>query len=164
MMSLERRIALRQRYLSLGLGELAAAATFVLVGAVIGPRLRDDGDRLALWSAVVPLTAILIQAGMYWLLARRWVGRERMPERLARLYRALRVVNVALLLAGLIGVLGWASQRPMTTVLIAGVWLFGVLEFCNYFVVRLAYPLTRWFAEVGRWRTPRLVLDMTHRG
>lgn len=163
-MSLERRAALRRRYLSLGLGELAAAATFVLVSvAIISPRLRDDGNRLALWSAVVPLTAILIQAGTYWLLARRWVGRERMPERLARLYRFLRIVNVALLLAGLIGVIGWV-HRPMTAVFIAGVWLFGVLEFCNYFVVRLAYPFTRWFVEVGRWRTPRLVLDMTHRG
>jgi hypothetical protein len=162
--SLERRTAWRRRYLSLGLGELAAAALFVFVGAVaIGPRLDEDGGRLALWSALVPLVVILIQAGSYWLLARHWVGRAGMPEPLARLYRVLRVANVVLLLAGLVGVVGWAPQRPITTTLIAGLWLFGMLEFCNYFVVRLAYPFTRWLAEFGRWRTPRLVLDMTHR-
>jgi hypothetical protein len=163
--SVDRRTALRKRYLRLGLGELAAATAFALVGAtIISPRLPDGDARLAFWSALVPLLAILIQAGGYWLLARRWVGRAGMPEPLARLYRGLRVVDVALLLGGLGGIIGFAPPRPVTIVLAAGVWLFGVLEFGNYFVVRLAYPAHRWFAEVGRWRTPRLVLDFTHRG
>lgn len=40
------------------------------------------------------------------------------------------------------------------------VWLFAVVEFTNYYVVRLSYPGTEWFREVGRWRTPRLVEDL----
>ena len=40
------------------------------------------------------------------------------------------------------------------------IWLFGVVEFINYFVMRLAYPVRRWFAEVGERRTPRLMLDV----
>jgi hypothetical protein len=160
----DRRTSLRQRYLRLGVGELAAAAIFVVVGAAISPRLPDGGNQMALWSALIPLIAILIQAGAYWLLARRWVGRSGMPEPLARTYRALRVVNLALLGAGLVGVVGWSWHHPVITVFLAGVWLFAVVEFLNYFVVRLAYPLNRWFAEVARWRTPRLVRDMTNRG
>jgi hypothetical protein len=161
----DRRAALRRRYLSLGSGELAAAAVFVVLGAAtIGPRLRDGSERLALWSALIPLTVILVQTGGYWLLARGWVGRAEMPEPLARLYRVLRIVNVVLLMAGLGGVIIWAPPRPWAVALAAGIWLFGVVEFCNYFVVRLAYPFARWFGEVGQWRTPRLVLDMTHRG
>jgi hypothetical protein len=43
---------------------------------------------------------------------------------------------------------------------VLAVWVFGVLEYVNYFVVRLAYPLGRWFTTVGEWRTPRLVQDL----
>jgi hypothetical protein len=160
-----RRTSWRARYLSLGLGEWAAAAVLLLVGALaVGPRLPGDGPRLALWSALVPLIAILVQAGAYWLLARRWVGRRVMPEPLARAYRWLRMADVALLAVGLVGVVAWSRQRPVITALLAGVWLFAVVEYVNYFVVRLAYPLNRWFAEVARWRTPRLVKDMTGAG
>lgn len=43
------------------------------------------------------------------------------------------------------------------------IWLFGVIEFVNYFVVRLVYAPREWLGNIGQWRTPRLVLDMTHR-
>ncbi|WP_230686297.1 hypothetical protein [Catellatospora vulcania] len=156
-----RRSTLRRRYLSLGIGELAAATVFVFLAvATIGPRLRDTGDRLALGSAFLPLIAILVQAGFYWLLARRWVGRADMPEPLAVLYRALRPLNLALLAAGLAGAVHWLPDGPIAVSLVAGAWLFGVVEYLNYFVVRLAYPPTRWLAEIGRWRTPRLMLDV----
>ena len=46
------------------------------------------------------------------------------------------------------------------TVLLVIIWLFGVIEFINYFVMRLAYPINRWFAVVGQRRTPRLMLDV----
>ncbi|MEV0461057.1 hypothetical protein [Catellatospora methionotrophica] len=155
------RARLRRRYLSLGLGELAAAGVFVfLCAATIGPRLPDATDRLALWSAVLPLVAILVQAGVYWLLARRWVARSAMPGPLAVLYRALRLLNVALLAAGLAGVVHWFPGGGVGAALVVGAWLFGVVEYLNYFVVRLAYPPTRWLAEVGRWRVPRLMLDV----
>ncbi len=41
------------------------------------------------------------------------------------------------------------------------VWLFGVLEYVNYFVVRLSYPVTQWFILVGRRRTPAIVRDVS---
>jgi len=40
------------------------------------------------------------------------------------------------------------------------VWLFAVLEYVNYYVVRLAYPVGEWFVRVGEWRTPRLIRDL----
>ncbi len=51
----------------------------------------------------------------------------------------------------------------MVTFLDLCVWALGVIEFVNYFVVRLAYPPSQWFSKVGQWREPRLLPDMTHR-
>ncbi|MGO4245212.1 hypothetical protein AB4028_14870, partial [Janibacter sp. RAF20_2_2] len=68
-----RRDRRRRQYLSLGLGELAAAAVFVGVALWHGAPL-DTGGRLAVLGAVGPLAVVLVAAGTYWLLARRWVG------------------------------------------------------------------------------------------
>ena len=151
---------MRRRYRSLGLGELVAAVVVAVVALRWLGLGADRATSAALWSALAPLLVILIQAGTYWLLARNWVLRGEMPGGLARLYRAFRVINVLLLAAGLVGVLIWRPADMLGTALLLIIWLFGVVEFINYFVMRLAYPLGRWFAEVGQRRTPRLMLDV----
>ncbi|KGN37091.1 hypothetical protein [Knoellia subterranea] len=152
---------LRRRYLSLGTGELVAATVFALLAHFsVAPRLDPDAVP-ALWSALVPLLVILVQAGAYWLLARGRIGTgEAMPEGERTAYRILRVVNSILLMAGLIGVFRWWPGASGATVLCVLIWLFGVAEFVNYYVVRLAYPAGRWFSLVGQRRIPRLVRDL----
>ena len=155
-----RRAAARRAHLSLGLGELAAAAVFVLVGAtVVSPWLGEDTS-LALWSALVPLVVVLVQGGAYWLLARGWVLRSSMPAPVAQVYRAFRVVDPVLLAAGLVGILLWVPERPAAALAVLGIWAFGVVEYVNYFVVRLAYPARGWVSDVRRGRRPRLVHDL----
>jgi hypothetical protein len=151
---------LRRAYTSLGLGELSAAAVFALV-AVSGalPVARSGAGQRALWSALIPLLVILVQAGVYWLLARRWVGRAPMPAAIAAAYRLFRVLDPVLLAAGLAGAVVFGPSGG-GAVLVAGVWLLGVVEYVNYFVVRLAYPLRQWPSRVTRWRTPQLVQDL----
>ncbi|MFC6356779.1 hypothetical protein [Luethyella okanaganae] len=157
----ERRETLRRKYLSLGAGELAAAAVFAVVAAsVVMPRLESRQDSAALSSALVPLLVILGQMGVYWLLARNWVERAPMPAPLVGLYRAFRILDVVLLVAGLLGVLVWLPVHVGAAVGIVTVWFFGVVEYVNYFVVRLAYPIQRWPFMVGQWRTPRLLQDL----
>ncbi len=152
---------LQRRYVRLGLGELAAAAVFAAtaVGVAI-PRFDGSHAAAALWSALVPLLVVLIQAGVYWLLARSWVGRAPMPVAVATVYRVFRVLDAVVLGVGLLGVLTWLPDHRGAAVFIVALWVFGVVEYANYFVVRLAYPLRRWLFMVGRWRTPRLVLDL----
>jgi hypothetical protein len=154
------RERLRRKYQSLGLGELTAAVVFMVIALRWLGLGADRATSAALWSALAPLLVILIQAGSYWLLARTWVPRGEMPAGLARLYRAFRVIDILLLVAGLIGVLIWRPADVLGTALLLIIWLFGVIEFINYFVMRLAYPINRWFAEVGQRRTPRLMLDV----
>ncbi|MFF1943367.1 hypothetical protein ACFVWF_14725 [Rhodococcus qingshengii] len=157
----QRRKSLRRRYLSLGLGELAAAAVFAAVAVgVVMPRLEGPKDSAALWSALAPLLVILVQAGVYWLLARGWVEQAPMPARLAALYRVFRVLDVLLLAIALLGVVIWLPDHSGAAVGVVAVWAFGVAEYANYFVARLAYPLRRWPFEVGKLRRPQLVHDL----
>ncbi|WP_120338948.1 hypothetical protein [Cryobacterium soli] len=160
-MTTDRRTALRRRYLNLGLGELAACLVFTVVaGAMVVPRLESAGDTAAVWSALLPLLVVLAQAGAYWLLAFSWVERAAMPASLAAVNRAFRMLDVLLLAVGLVGVVIWWPENIAVAVLIVAVWAFGAVEYLNYFVVRLAYPATRWLTSVRRAQTPRLVLDL----
>lgn len=86
-----------------------------------------------------------------------------MPGRLAAFYRGFRVLDVVVLLAGLAGVLVWLPDRPLQVAFVLAVWAFAVVEYLNYFVVRLSYPARDWLSRVGQWRTPQLVLDMSGR-
>lgn len=157
----QRRRELRGKYLNLGVGELAAAVVFAVVAStLVMPRLGGPDDPAALWSALVPLLVVLVQAGTYWLLARTWVEKEPMPAVVAGVYRAFRVVDAILLGAGLVGILVWWPGQIGTVVLVLAVWIFGVVEYINYFLVRLAYPVDRWFTLVGQWRAPRLIQDL----
>ncbi|ANS79027.1 hypothetical protein SGUI_1631 [Serinicoccus hydrothermalis] len=159
-MSPERRRELLRRYRSLGLGELVAAAVFVvLAAAVLQPRWSGR-DWATLWWGLGPLVLVLVQAGVYWLLARSWVGTGTMPTRPARAYRAFRILDPLLLAVGIVVIVVRGGDDAGALVLTLGVWLFAVVEFVNYFVVRLAYPPTLWLREVTRWRSPRLVRDL----
>ncbi|MGC4192125.1 MAG: hypothetical protein QM589_13310 [Thermomicrobiales bacterium] len=150
---------LRRIYLRLGSGELVAAVVFAAVGAArIAPKL-DRSARPVLWSVLAPLLAILVQAGIFWLLARSWVGVGHMSAPLAHLYVGFGVFDVLLLLTGLV-LLVTATMAPWTRTALAAIWMFACVEFVNYFVVRLAYPAGSWFAEVSRWRTPQLISDI----
>jgi hypothetical protein len=155
------RQRLRRKYLSLGLGELTAAAVFALVGAVeVAPRLEQQYV-FAFWSTLTPLLLILVQMGFYWLLARSWVANHPMPSRLALGYRAFRIVDALALLWALAAILLW-SPSAWGMVGFLAVWAFGVIEFVNYFVVRLAYPVGSWLGRVKQRRRPQLVKDITY--
>ena len=152
---------LRRKYLNLGIGELVAATVFAIVAIFsINPRLPNIQDQISLWSALIPLLAVLVAAGLYWLLARAWVGRTAMPSGTAATYRVLKVALLVLLGCGLVGVVMWWPDNIGVAVFVTAVWGFAVVEYTNYFVVRLAYPLRRWFPIVTEWRTPQLIKDI----
>jgi hypothetical protein len=156
-----RRERLRRKYLSLGSGELAAGAMFVALAVfIVSPRLQAWTDTAALWAALAPLILVLAQAAVFWLSARSWVKRRKMPPPLASLYRAFRVLDAGVLATGLVGVLTWLPGQGGCALALTGVWIFGVIEYTNYFVVRLAYPIRGWRSIVRERRQPRLIQDV----
>jgi hypothetical protein len=150
-----RRTSINLTLVNLGVGELVAAAVFALFAA---PAVIRAGPSAApVWSALAPLLVVLVQAGVYWLVRS---GTNRLPTPMAATYRVLRVFDVGLLGLGLVGIVLWWPAESLASAAVLAVWLFGVIEFTNYFVVRLAYPPSRWLAQVGRRRTPQLMKDL----
>jgi hypothetical protein len=156
----DRFVQIRAKCLSLGLGELTAAAVFALAGATTLASALPARAEQALWWVLVPLLVVLVQGGCYWLAARRWVGRAAMPKLFVATYRAFRLLDPALLTAGLVGAVWSWPREPMAAALVVVVWAFGALEYVNYFVVRLAFPARRWLSGVRRRSTPALVRDL----
>ena len=155
----ERRDYLRARYLSLGWGEATAAAVFAGVGAWTIPDAFAPDAVQAIWWAMTPLLVVLVQASIYWLVARTWVGASVMPRAMARLYQAFAVANAVLvLIAAAMIATHWPAETADAVVVVL-VWLFGVIEYTNYFVVRLAYR-RRWWTHVRERRRPQLMLDV----
>ena len=124
------------------------------------PGLGSRLDSAALWFALVPLLVVLRQAGVYWLLARSWVERAPMPATLSSPYCTYRVVGFLLLSLGLVGVIAFRPDNLSLATAFVAAWAFGVVEYVNYFVVRLSYPTTRWLATVGKWRVSTLAKHM----
>ncbi|MFC8800924.1 hypothetical protein ACFT2C_24600 [Promicromonospora sp. NPDC057138] len=69
------------------------------------------------------------------------------------------MLDVVLLAVCLVGVLMTGSGAS-ALVLCLLVWASEALEYVNYFVVRLSYPVATWFALVGRRGRPALVRDL----
>jgi hypothetical protein len=82
-----------------------------------------------------------------------------MPRALARIFLVIRAIDVAVLGLGLLGLIIWWPRSTGVAIGLLAVWLFGVVEYVNYFVVRLAYPPGRWLTSVGQRRVPRLLQD-----
>ena len=83
-----------------------------------------------------------------------------MPTPLATLYRAFRITDIGLLTAGLVGVVVFLPDQLGVTLFVVVVWVFGVVEYVNYFVARLSYPLRQLPSRLPQWRIPRLVQDL----
>lgn len=156
-----RRDYLRRRYSSLGWGEWLAACVFAFVAAFSLDGVWGALDaRAAVWWALMPLLAVLLQAGAYWLAARSWVGTGRMPRALAQAILAVRTLNVGLLGVSLVGIVATWPSTVLGGMVAIAIWLFAVAEYVNYFVVRLAYRPDRWWRGVRGRRTPQLMLDV----
>lgn len=140
------------------MGELLSTAVFAGAATFVVGLLAPSN--VGVWIALAPLLLILVQGGMFWLVAVRWVGGGVMPRPLVQLYRLFRIVDPLLLVAAAVGAVWWRPEPIGWVLMAAGIWLFAVIEYLNYFVVRLSYPVRSWWSTVTQWRTPRLVMDV----
>lgn len=72
------------------------------------------------------------------ILARRWVARAPMPTSLAQIYHGLRVMNAVLLATSLVGICMLFPTDVLVIITVSIMRLFAVVEYINYYVVRLS--------------------------
>ena len=137
----------RKELVSLCLGELAAILSFWLCFFLLKNRL---GDWRSLFSILYPLsllTFILLQGSIYWaILIRRLSNPQFGSGNVPKIYGVLRILDLVLLISGFPFIF-WNAQSALVTILATLIQFFALIEWVNYFLVRLSYslnPLVLW--------------------
>ena len=137
----------KKELLSLCLGELAAALSFWLCFFLLKNRLGDVNSLVTILYPLSLLTFILLQGSIYWaILIRRLSKPQFGSENVPKLYGVLRILDLVLLISGFPFIV-WNAQSVRVAIIATLIHLFALIEWINYFLVRLSYslnPLVLW--------------------
>lgn len=126
---------------SLCLGELAATLSFWLCFFLLKNRLGDWRSLITILFPLSLLTFILLQGSIYWaILIRRLSNPQFGSGSVPKLYGGFRILDLVLVIAGFPFIV-WNTQSILGTILAALIQLFALIEWVNYYLVRLSYSL-----------------------
>ena len=132
---------------SLCLGEFTAVLSFWFCFLLLKNRLGDWRSLVTTLYPLSLLTFILLQGSIYWaILIRRLSNPQFGSGNVPRIYGGLRIVDLILLITGFPFIF-WNTQSVQVTILATLIQLFALIEWVNYFLVRLSYslnPLVLW--------------------
>ena len=131
----------RKVLVSLCLGELTAVLSFWFCFFLLKNRLGDVKSLVTILYPLSLLTFILLQGSIYWaILIRRLSNPQFGSGNVLRIYGGLRILDLILLFSGFPFIV-WNTQSVQVVILAALIQLFALIEWVNYFLVRLSYSL-----------------------
>lgn len=137
----------RKELVSLCLGELAAALSFWLCFFLLKNRLGDVNSLITILYPLSLLAFILLQGSIYWAILIRRLSKPQFGiGNVPKLYGVLRILDLVLLISGFPFIV-WNAQSVLVTILAMLIQLFALIEWLNYYIVRLSYslnPLVLW--------------------
>ena len=146
MMSIQKD-KVRKELMSLCLGELAAVLSFWLCFFLLKNRLGDWRSLVSILYPLSLLTFILLQGSIYWaILIRRLSNPQFGSGSVPKLYGGFRILDLVLLILGFPFIV-WNTQSVQVTILATLIQLFALIEWINYYFLRLSYslnPLVLW--------------------
>lgn len=146
MMSIQKE-KVRKELVSLCLGELAAALSFWLSFFLLKNRLGDVNSLVTILYPLSLLTFILLQGSIYWAILIRRLSKPQFGSgNVPKIYGVLRILDLILLISGFPFIF-WNTQSVQVVILAALIQLFALIEWVNYFLLRLSYslnPLVLW--------------------
>ena len=137
----------RKELVSLCLGELAAVLSFWFCFFLLKNRLGDENSLVSILYSLSLLTFILLQGSIFWaILIRRLSNPQFGSGSVPKLYGGFRILDLVLLISGFPFIV-WNTQSFQVAILAILIQLFALIEWVNYFLVRLSYglnPLVLW--------------------
>ena len=131
----------RKELVSLCLGEFTAVLTFWFCFFLLKNRLADVNSLVTILYPLSLLTFILLQCSIYWaILIRRLSNPQFGSGSVPKLYGVFRILGLVLLISGFPFIV-WNTQSFQVTILATLIQLFALIEWVNYFLVRLSYSL-----------------------
>ena len=142
-----RKEKVRKVLVSLCLGEFTAVLSFWLCFFLLKNRLGDWKSLVTILYPLSLLTFILLQGSIYWsILIRRLSKPQFGSGSVSKLYGGFRILDLILLISGFPFIV-WNTQSVQVAILATLIQLFSLIEWVNYFLVRLSYslnPLVLW--------------------
>ena len=137
----------RKELVFLCFGELAAVLSFWLCFFLLKNRLGDWNGLISILYPLSLLTFILLQGSIYWAILIRRLSNPQFGSRtVPKLYGCFRILDLVLLISGFPFIV-WNTQSVQVTILATLIQLFALIEWVNYFLLRLSYslnPLVLW--------------------
>ena len=137
----------RKELVSLCLGEPSAILSFWLCFFLLKNRIDDWRSLFSILYPLSLLTFILLQGSIYWaILIRRLSNAQFGNGNVSKIYGVLRILDLVLLISGFPFIV-WNTQSVQVAILATLIQLFALIEWVNYYLVRLSYslnPLVLW--------------------
>ena len=137
----------RKELVSLCLGEIAAALSFWLSFFLLKNRLGDVNSLVTILYPLSLLTFILFQGSIYWAILIRRLSKPQFGSgTVPKLYGCFRILDLVLLISGFPFIV-WNTQSFQLAIIATLIQLFALIEWVNYFLLRLSYslnPLVLW--------------------
>ena len=131
----------RKVLVSLCLGEFTAVLSFWLCFFLLKNRLGDWNSLATILYPLSLLTFILLQGSIYWaILIRRLSNPQFGSGSVPKLYGGFRILDLVLLISGFPFIV-WNTQSVRVAIIATLIQLFALIEWINYFLVRLSYSL-----------------------
>lgn len=137
----------RKELVSLCLGEFTAVLSIWFCFFLLKNRLGDVNSLVTILYPLSLLTFILLQGSIYWaILIRRLSNPQFGSGYVPKIYGGLRILDLVLLISGFPFIF-WNTQSVLVTILATLIQLFSLIEWINYYLLRLSYslnPLVLW--------------------
>ena len=137
----------RKELVSLCLGELTAVLSIWFCFFILKNRLGDWNSLVTILYSLSLLTFILLQGSIYWAILMRRLSNPQFGSRsVPKLYGGFRILDLVLLISGFPFIV-WNTQSVHVAILATLIQLFALIEWINYYFLRLSYslnPLVLW--------------------
>ena len=137
----------RKELVSLCLGEFTAVLSIWFCFFLLKNRLGDVNSLVTILYPLSLLTFILLQGSTYWaILIGRLSNHQFGNGNIPKIYGVLRILDLILLISGFPFII-WNTQSVLVTILATLIQFFALIEWLNYYLVRLSYslnPLVLW--------------------
>ena len=146
MMSIQKE-KVKKELVSLCLGEFTAVLSIWFCFFLLKNRLGDVNSLVTVLYPLSLLTFILLQGSIYWAILIRRLSKPQFGSgNVPRVYGGLRILDLVLVIAGFPFIV-WNTQSVQVAIIAALTQLFALIEWINYFLLRLSYslnPLVLW--------------------
>ena len=137
----------KKELVSLCLGEFTAVLSFWFCFFLLKNRLGEVNSLVSILYPLSLLTFILLQGSIYWAILIRRLSKPQFGSgTVPKIYGCFRILDPVLLISGFPFIF-WNTQSFQVAILATLIELFALIEWVNYFLVRLSYnlnPLVLW--------------------